>query len=343
MKKIGILFGVENSFPSALVERINLRNPAGIRGEFVLTGAVELNQAPQYAVIIDRISHEVPFYRALLKQAGLNGTVVVNNPFRTAADDKFFNYTLALRLGVAVPPTVLLPHKQLPNGTSDRSMRNLEFPLDWERVFAAVGEHGFLKPIDGGGWRDVHEVRGREEFFRAFDQSRDLCMVLQKAIDWTEYFRCFVVGQKKVRIMPYDPRRPHAERYLKDAARPRTLHARLLWRKMEEDALRLCRGLGYDLNSVEFAVKGGVPYAIDFMNPVPDADVHSVGETHFNWIVDQVAELAIAQARATPRAPGLSLGAHWSAKAAAERPRRQPAAKSRSAALGAAAETPAGA
>ncbi len=174
MKKIGILFGVENSFPSALVERINARNPAGIQAEFVLTGAVALDQPPHYAVIFDRISHDVPFYRAYLKHAALNGTTVINNPFWASADDKFFNYALARNLGVAVPPTVLLPHKQLPNGTSDKSMRNLEFPLDWDSVFAAVGEHGFLKPIDGGGWRDVHEVRSRDEFFRAFDQSRDL-------------------------------------------------------------------------------------------------------------------------------------------------------------------------
>ncbi len=303
MKKIGILFGVENSFPSALVEQINARNPAGIQAEFVLTGAVALNQAPHYAVIFDRISHDVPFYRAFLKHAALNGTAVINNPFWASADDKFFNYALARSLGVAVPPTVLLPHKQLPNGTSDKSMRNLEFPLDWDAVFAAVGEHGFLKPIDGGGWRDVHEVRSRDEFFRAFDQSRDLCMVFQKAVEFTDYFRCFVVGQKKVRIMPYDPRRPHAERYLNDA-RPRTLAARLLYRKMEEDALKLCHALGYDLNSVEFAVKDGIPYAIDFMNPVPDADVHSVGEVHFAWIIDAVAELAIARAKSASRVAG---------------------------------------
>lgn len=317
MKKIGILFGVENSFPSALVEHINsrdqARNSTGIQAEFVVTGAVEISQAPGYAVILDRISHDVPFYRAFLKHAALHGTVVINNPFWASADDKFFNYALARSLGVAVPPTVLLPHKQLPNGTSEKSMRNLEFPLDWDSVFAAVGEHGFLKPIDGGGWADVHEVRGREEFFRAFDQSRDLCMVLQKAVEFTEYFRCFVVGQKKVRIMPYDPRRPHAERYLKDAARPRTLHARLLWRKMEEEAVKLCRALGYDLNSVEFAVKDGTPYAIDFMNPVPDADVHSVGEAHFAWIVDAVADLAIARARSALRAAGLRGPAYLSA------------------------------
>jgi len=325
MKKIGILFGVENSFPSALVERINARNPAGVRAEFVVTGAVEIGQNPPYTVIVDRISHDVPFYRALLKQAALGGAVVLNNPFWAGADDKFFNYTLARRLDVAVPPTVLLPHKLLPNETSPQSMRNLEFPLDWEAVFAAVGEHGFLKPIDGKGWRDVHEVRGRDEFFRAYDQSRDLCMVFQKAVKYTEYFRCFVVGRKIVRIMPYDPRRPHAERYLKEWARPRTLHARLLWRKMEEDAIKLCRGLGYDLNTVEFAVKDGVPYAIDFMNPVPDADVHSVGEAHFKWIVDQVAELAIA--RAATGTGGVRWPAFAGAAETAKRARKRPAEK----------------
>jgi len=305
MKKIGILFGVENSFPSALVERINARNPSGIQAEFVQTGAVDLHQKSRYAVILDRISHEIPFYRAFLKHAALVGTAVINNPFWCAADDKFFNYALAARLGVAVPPSVLLPHKEYPNGTTAKSLRNLEFPLDWDSVFAAIGEHGFLKPIHGGGWRDVYEVRGREEFFRAYDQSRDLCMVAQKAIEYTEYFRCFVAGPKKVRIMPYDPQRPHAERYLQGVTRPTTLRAKRLFRRMEEDALKLCRALGYDLNSVEFAVENGIPYAIDFLNPVPDADVHSVGEANFEWIVDHVTDLAIARANASTRSKAL--------------------------------------
>jgi glutathione synthase/RimK-type ligase-like ATP-grasp enzyme len=303
MKKIGILFGVENSFPSALVERINrrsaecARNAEGIQAEFILTGAVSLEHAAEYAVIVDRISHDVPFYRAMLKQAALDGTVVINDPLRAAADDKFLNYALAARLGVAVPATVLLPHKELPNATSPQSMRNLEFPLDWESVFAAAGEHGFLKPINGGGGRDVHEVRGREEFFRAYDQSRDLCMVYQKAVDFSEYYRCYVVGRKTVRVMEYDPRRPHAERYARTPARAMTFHARKLFKRMQDDAVKLCRALGYDLNSVEFAVEKGVPYAIDFMNPVPDADVHSVGEANFEWIVEQTAALAMARAK----------------------------------------------
>jgi hypothetical protein len=299
MKRIGILFGGENSFPGALVEQINARNIDGIAAEFVLTGAVQLDRPPRYAVIVDRISHGIPFYRAYLKHAALFGTVVINNPFWASADDKFLNYSLAARLGVAVPHTVMLPHKLLPAGSTDRSMRNLEYPLDWEAVFAAVGERGYLKPIDGGGWRDVHEVHSREEFFRAYDDSRDLCMVYQKAVKFTEYFRCYVVGQKKVRIMAYDPRRPHGERYLQNAPPA----SKSLLKRIRQDALKLCRALGYDFNSVEFAVERGIPYAIDFMNPVPDADIHSIGPANFDWVVKEVAELAIAKAKKAPQLP----------------------------------------
>jgi glutathione synthase/RimK-type ligase-like ATP-grasp enzyme len=312
MKTIGILFGMENSFPGALVENINARNIDGIQAEFVQTGAVQLDKAPRYAVIVDRISHDIPFYRAYLKHAALNGTAIVNNPFWWSADDKFFNYTLAARLGVAVPATVILPHKRHPEGTTEKSMRNLEYPLDWDGVFAYVGEHGFLKPVDGGGWRDVHHVHNREEFFRAYDQSRDLCMMYQKAVDFTDYFRCYVVGQKKVRIMAYDPRRPHEQRYVQDAP----AGSRRLLKRVERDALKLCRALGYDLNTVEFAVEKGIPYAIDFMNPAPDADLHSVGQANFDWIVREAADLAIAKAKMAPRLPEL----RWSAFLGAEAP-----------------------
>jgi len=305
MKKIGVLFGMENSFPGALVERINARNVEGIEAEFVVTGAVHLDKAPRYSVIVDRISHDIPFYRAFLKHAALNGTVIVNNPFWWSADDKFFNYTLAEKLGVAVPPTVILPHKNHPDGTTDRSMRNMEYPLDWESVFAYVGEHGFMKPVDGGGWRDVHHIQNRMEFFRAFDQSRDLCMLYQKAVDFNEYFRCYVVDQKHVHIMPYDPRLPHAERYVQN---PPAYDKKLL-KRVEQDALKLCRALGYDLNTVEFAVENGIPYAIDFMNPAPDADLHSVGAANFEWIVEHVADMAIAKAKTAPQVPEL----RWSA------------------------------
>ena len=305
MKKIGVLFGMENTFPGALVERINSMNLDGICAEFVQVGGVHLDKPPAYSVIVDRISHDIPFYRAFLKHAVLNGTHVINNPFWWSADDKFFNYSLAAKLGVAVPPTVVLPHKHYPEGTTDRSMRNLEYPLDWDAIFEYVGFPAFLKPVDGGGWRDVHHVHNREDFFRAYDQSRDLCMTLQGAVKFNEYFRCYVVGQEKVRIMPYDPRRPHHERYLLS---PPDYDKKLL-KRVEKDALILCRALGYDLNTVEFAVEDGVPYAIDFMNPAPDADLHSVGKESFDWIVEEVSDLAVRKAKSASQLSSF----HWGA------------------------------
>ncbi len=333
MKKIGVLFGMENTFPGALVERINAmaaESKDEISAEFVQVGGVQLEKPSGYAVIVDRISHDIPFYRAYLKHEALFGTAIINNPFWWSADDKFFNYSLAKKLGVAVPPTVILPHKKYPEGTNERSMRNLEYPLDWDGIFEYVGFPAFLKPVDGGGWRDVHHVHNPEEFFRAYDQSRDLCMTLQRAVKFDEYFRCYVIAQEKVHIMPYDPRRPHHERYLQD---PPEYDTKLLAR-VEKDALTLCRALGYDINTVEFAVEDGVPYAIDFMNPAPDADVHSVGQANFDWIVSEVAKLAIEKAKRATGAPLLKAVALLDgpfAKAvdepAASAPAKKPAAK----------------
>lgn len=184
-------------------------------------------------------------------------------------------------------------------------MRNLEYPLNWDEIFEYVGFPSFLKPVDGGGWRDVHHVHNREEFFHAYDHSRDLCMTLQGAVKFNEYFRCYVVGQEKVHIMPYDPRRPHHERYL---VNPPDYDKKLL-KRVEKDALTLCKALGYDLNTVEFAVEDGVPYAIDFMNPAPDADLHSVGQKNFDWIVQTVADLAVKKAKLSPTLSAF----HWGA------------------------------
>jgi biotin carboxylase len=177
-------------------------------------------------------------------------------------------------------------------------MRNLQYPLDWKSVFEYVGFPAFLKPFDGGGWRDVHKINSPDEFFAAYDQTRTLCMTLQAAVNFKEYFRCYVVGQEAVHIMPYDPRQPFHERYVKN---PPAYDPALLAR-VEHDSRLLCRTLGYDLNTVEFAVENGTPYAIDFMNPAPDADVHSVGQANFDWIVNQVAELAVRKA-VDPREP----------------------------------------
>jgi hypothetical protein len=298
--KIGIIYGMENSFPSALVERINSKNIPGVEAEHVRLGGIKMAEPSGYKVIIDRISHDIEFYRAYLKNAVLGGTIVINNPFWWSADDKFFNYALASKLGVAVPNTVILPHKSHPPGTTVQSMRNLQFPLNWEEVFAYIGFPAFLKPFSGGGWKNVYKVESPEQFFRAYDETGSLCMTLQTAVNFDEYFRCYVVGREKVRVMKYDPRLPHHLRYLKDS----TASSQALYERVVKDAIKLNLALGYDLNTVEFAVENGIPYAIDFLNPAPDADVHSVGADNFEWIVETVAQFAIEKALSneTPQA-----------------------------------------
>jgi hypothetical protein len=292
MHKIGIIYGMENTFPPALIERINAQNIPGLIAEHVRIGAVKMAAPSEYRVIIDRISHEIDFYRAFLKNAAVGGATVINNPFWTSADDKFFNYTLAAKLGVAVPNTVVLPHKAPPPGTTGQSMRNLVFPLNWPEVFDYVGFPAFLKPLSKGGWKPAYRITTQEEFFAAYDQTGSTCMILQSSVAFEEYFRCYVVGQEKVRVLSYDPTLPHHLRYGKeDSASSHALHDRIV-----EDCLKLCRALGYDFNMVEFATCNREPYAIDFLNPVPDADVHSVGQTNFDWIVENVAELAIRRA-----------------------------------------------
>jgi glutathione synthase/RimK-type ligase-like ATP-grasp enzyme len=292
VKKIGVLFGMETTFPPALVDKINSMKVDGVSAEAVKVGGVKMAEPSGYAVIVDRISHDIPFYRGMLKNAALTGTAIINNPFWWSADDKFFNYALASKLGVAIPPTVLLPHKQHPPNTTEQSHRNLMFPLNWDEIFDYVGFPSFLKPFDGGGWKDVYKVDNRDQFFEAYAKSRDLCMTLQRGVNFKEYFRCYVVGQEHVHIMQYDPRAPFHERYVKNAP---PVDPKLLER-VRRDALTLCRALGYDLNTVEFAVEDGVPYAIDFMNPAPDADVNSVGLENFEWIVSHVADLAVKKA-----------------------------------------------
>jgi hypothetical protein len=289
VNKVGILVGREQSFPEALIQSINERGGGNTVAEFIKVGGVRLDYPRQYDLIIDRISHEIPFYRALMKRAALEGTIIVNNPFWWSADDKFFNFSLATKLGVAIPKTVLLPQKDYIKGVTSESLRNLEFPLDWQGIVDYVGLPAILKPFDGGGWKNVSRVNTLEELWIEYDQTGTLCMTLQEFINFDQFVRCYCIGQEEVMIMPYDPRKPYlsGEQYIHD---PNYLAPELAQR-VANDVRTLCSALGYDINTVEFAIKDGIPYAIDFMNPAPDADIHSVGEFYHRWVTDAVTEL----------------------------------------------------
>lgn len=294
MKKIGILHGKERSFPQALIERINAMNEPGITAEEVLINQVRQGEPTPYAVILDRISQDVPFYRAYLKNAALNGTAVVNNPFWWSADEKYFNNCLATKLGVAVPKTVLLPSKEMPADCSAESFGNLAYPLDWDGIFAHIGWPAYFKPHSGGGWKNVYKVRDRDEFFKAYNETGQLVMLLQSEVVFDDYYRCYCIGGTDVRIMQYEPRNPHHLRYVVD----RPPGSKELLARIERDVLTLNHALGYEFNTVEFGVSGGVPYAIDFCNPAPDADRKSVGEENFAWVVEAAAKMLVRKAKA---------------------------------------------
>jgi hypothetical protein len=308
-RKIGLLFGMEDTFPWALIDAINSRGQGRVQAAPLEVSSIRDDGRFPYDLILDRISHEVPFYRTYLKCAVARGVQVVNNPIWWSADDKFFDNLVAGAAGVAVPRTVLLPHKEYPPNTEEKSFRNLRW-VDWDGVFDYLGFPIFLKPAYGGGWKDVYKCDTREELFAAYDRTRDLAMMAQEAIDFTDYYRLYVLGRSRVHIMKYDPKQPHHLRYVQE---PPPLDPALESR-MERDAIALCRGLGYDMNTVEFAVRGGVPYAIDFMNCAPDADLHSVGAENFAWVVANMAEVLIERALASPP---FELTGNWPALLAA--------------------------
>jgi hypothetical protein len=208
-----------------------------------------------------------------------------------SADDKFFGASLASTLGVAHPKTVVLPHKEyVPGIVHDESLRNLVYPLDWEAIIDYIGLPCILKDAHGGGWRDVYVCQSLEQLLRHFNDSGRLLMIVQEYIHWEQFVRCICIGQEDVLPMKYDPRerRYHVE------------HEHLapeLGARIVRDSLALVRALGYDMNSLEFAVKDGIPYAIDFMNPAPDMDVNSLTPHYFDWVVTKMADMAIRLAK----------------------------------------------
>ena len=292
MIKVGLLCGREFSFPPAFLARVNeLGKKDGITAEFVKLGGTKMGEAAEFRVIVDRISHEVDYYRGYLKHAALQGTYVINNPFWWTADDKYFNYTMASKLGIAIPKTVLLPQKGYPADVdiNAESLRNLKYPMDWVALLDYVGRPAILKPFSGGGWKHVYKINSEEELLQAYDQTSPYCMVLQEFIDFEQYVRCFTFGKTDILPVAYDPKERRylvEHNYLKPDVGARVV----------KDAQTINLALGYEMNTIEFAVKDDIPYAIDFLNPAPDFERDRITEFYFELVVEKMARLTIDRA-----------------------------------------------
>lgn len=289
---VGLMVGREYSFPPAFIDRVNrLGAPHGITAEFVSLGGTRMGEPARYRVIVDRISHEVEYYRGYLKHAALAGTYCINNPFWWTADDKFFNYAVASRLGLAIPKTVLLPQKGYPADVDilPESLRNLEYPVRWDDLLDYVGRPAILKPFSGGGWKHVYKVHTVEELIAAYDGTAPYCMTLQEFIDFDQYVRCFTFGKTDITPVRYDvkARRYHVDHHYLSAE---------VGERVVRDAQTINRALGYEMNTIEFAIRDGVPYAIDFLNPAPDFERDRITDHYFDLVLDRMSALVIDRA-----------------------------------------------
>lgn len=297
---IGVLRGRENSFPDAFIAKVNSMN-AGVTAEFIQLGGTKLNETIPYRVVLDRMSHEVPYYSVYLKMAALQGTYCINNTFWRTADDKFFGYAAAEKLGIDEPKTVVLPNRSYLDDVTAESLRNL-WPTDFSMYLDYVGLPCIMKPAHGGGWKDVNKLTSLDDLKLHYEASGPKTMMLQEFIEWDTYIRVPTIGRRWARAIRYDPAPMGLGGYNQDYdALPRHLRD-----KAEELSLRFNVALGYDMNALEFAVKDGKFYGIDLTNYTPDYDHRSLKDAHFPWVVEKMSEFAVEKAKSgegTPKPP----------------------------------------
>ena len=295
--RIGVLRGRENSFPDAFIEKVNALN-RGVTAEYIQLGGTKLNEDVPYRVIIDRMSHEVPYYEVYLKMTALQGAYCINNTFWRSADDKFFGYAVAEKLGIGAPKTVVLPNKSYVEDVTADSLRNL-WPVDFAGLLDYVGTPCIMKPAFGGGWKNVHKVHSIDELMQQYNDSGTLTLMLQEFISWDTFIRIPTVGQKWARAIRYDPAPLAQGGYDQDyEALPSKLRD-----EAEELSLRFNQALGYDMNALEFAVKDDRFYGIDLTNYTPDFDQRSLKDAHFPWVVEKMADLAVEKALSDEKTP----------------------------------------
>ena len=181
-----------------------------------------------------------------------------------------------------MPKTVVLPQKSYPPDIdlTSESLHNLGYPIDWDGLLDYVGRPAILKPYSGGGWKHVYKVHNREELLAAYDNTGPYCMTLQQFVNFDKYVRCFTFGKTDITPVRYDV---HERRYLVE-------HEYLdseLGARIVRDAQTLNTALGYEMNTIEFAVQDGVPYAIDFLNPAPDFERDRITPHYFDLVIDR--------------------------------------------------------
>lgn len=283
---VGLIVGREQDWPDSFIAELAARD-AGATAEFVKLGGTYLDDACLYPVIFDRMSHEIPYYRTYVKYAALNGSYIINNPFVWSADNRFFGTTIANRLGLKSPRTIVLPNKETLAETIPDSFRNLEYPMNWEGITEYIGVPAIFKEIRSGGRRLSFRVHNVDELIQRYDESGTSTMILQELIQGGEHIHCLVIGEESALVLQY---LPEQNRYLPDVELSEATKAQII-----DSALALTKAYGYEINLIEFNHQDGELIVINSTNPSPIIDRKLFGEDHFSWIVNATVDLALAR------------------------------------------------
>lgn len=288
-KRIGMIVGRERDWSSAFMDAV-ARLDMGVQAELVKLSGTFMDEPCPYDVIIDRMSHEVPYYRVYLEYAALQGAYIINNPFTWSADSKFFGLALVNRLGFVSPRTIVLPNKHVEKDMTPDSFRNLVYPMDWQGIIDYVGVPAIFKNINSGGRYAVHRVQSVDELIQRYDESGTLTMILQQVVEADQHIHCFVFGREKVVALQYlpDDGRYHDQNFSLDDT---------LGHQLIHQSLTLTRAYGYDVNMVEFVKSGDQLYVINCTNPAPVMNKALMTQTQFEHCLNEFARIAIDRAK----------------------------------------------
>jgi hypothetical protein len=304
---IGLLLGTEEDWPSAfetIVRRLGpVTDSAGKRREYdverVTIEPFDLRAHPRYELVIDRLSYWYYHPREWLKKVALMDDVyLLNSPFTFQSMEKHAAYCAMIRLGLKVPETVLVPYKNPPDnaryaGTAARYNR----PFDLDAIADRIGYPMFMKPYDGGAWRGVSQIRDRAELHAAYDQSGEMLMHLQKAVDGYDVFaRSLTIGAETM-VMRFQPEKPMHVRYAVDHS--------FLAPDLGGEVVTIGRLVNaffrWEFNSCETLIKGAEVHPIDYANACPDVSLTSL-HYYFPWAMKALVKWSVF-AIATGRRP----------------------------------------
>jgi hypothetical protein len=295
---IGLLLGAEGDWPRAfetLAGRLGvLTGPDGtehrVTTERVTIEPFNLRQKPRHDLVIDRLAHWYYHPREWLKKVALMDDVyLLNSPFTFQSMEKHSAYCALLRMGMHVPETVLVPYKNpLDNVRWAYTSEKYNKAFDLDAIADELGYPMFMKPFDGGAWRGVSMIKDREALHHAYDDSGEMLMHLQKAVDGFEVFaRALTIGPETM-VMKFQPDEPMHQRYAVEHG--------FLSPSVGTEAVTIAQTVNaffrWEFNSCEMLVKDGVVYPIDYANACPDVAVTSL-HYYFPWAMKALLKWSV--------------------------------------------------